>query len=890
MESIPHPEHPRPDRQRPHWRSLNGTWRFAFDAQGVGEQERWQRPGRGRSKDLRIVVPYPWESRLSGIAAPDYQGAAWYEREIAVPDEWEGLRPHLHFGAVDWSARVWLDGQLVAEHDNGYLPFSRDIGDLLRPGQTGTVTVRAFDVADAATLVGKQTPMWYTYSSGIWQSVWLEGRPPDHVSDVRFEPDLEAGRVDAVLTLEISVAGEYVVRLRSADESFPAVESRLQLTAGRHRVELRAAVPNARAWSPESPHLYDVEVELEPARRGIADRVSTYFGMRTIGRGRWHGHDYESILLNGEPVYLRGALDQAFHPDGVHAYPDDDTVRGDVQLARDLGLNMLRCHIKVNDPRYYYWADRLGVLVMYDIPCPMIDTPVMRRNWEATLRGAIDRDGGHPSVFAWVLFNETWGLEYHETPQGQAWVREMYRLCRGLDPSRLVEDNSAVRYDHVATDINSWHFYINDYDRARRHVERVVQETHPGSTFNFIGGATQDGQPLMNSEYAGLSAHMGDQDVSWSFKYLTTELRRHPKITGYVYTELTDVEWEHNGFVNYDRSAKEFGYDFWVPGMTVRDLNSPDLAGIDAPPCQTLPVGGTFTAPVLVSHMGAPLDGGRVVWRVDLLDRFGERRPVDEGGLAGPFERFTVTSAGTLEVTLPEEPGLATVAVWLEDGRGEVRSRNYVQVEVASGATPRQERLGSGWAVRFAPGSFERSGWDALEVAQGGAKVAALGAGWVEYVVALPSDVDWAAVRGVRLRFEASARAGLAKVGWPGGVQPSDYPQTEALKTPTDLEVLIEGTSVGRCRLPDDPADARGALSHHRGYHPGAYGELVELEVPADVVSAAVPRGRLGVRFEIGPGAEHRGGLALYGESLGRYPLDPTLFIDLEPLAGRRSA
>jgi len=302
--------------------------------------------------------------------------------------------------------------------------------------------------------------------------------------------------------------------------------------------------------------------------------------------------------------------------------------------------------MKNNDPRYFYWADRLGVLIMYDLPSPDIDTPQMRRTWEATLRGAIARDFNHPSIFAWVLFNETWALENPEPPEAQPWVRTMSHLAKQLDPPRLVEDNSPIRYDHVATDINSWHFYLTDYDQVRRHVERVVRETYPGSTFNFTGGARQDRQPLMNSEYAGISARMGDQDISWSFKYQTTELRRHAKICGYVYTELTDVEWEHNGFVNYDRSRKEFGYDFFVAGMSVRDLNSPDFVGFDAPPCQTMPPGSPVHLPVFVSHFGPPLGPACVTWRLEFTDRLAERRTLAAGPwtphprrLAPPTER-----------------------------------------------------------------------------------------------------------------------------------------------------------------------------------------------------------------------------------------------------------
>lgn len=878
-------EHPRPDHRRDPWLSLNGPWRFAFDPEMIGEQDRWHRPTAGRPKSLEINVPFPWESRLSGVAAPRYQGAAWYEREVTVPAEWTDLRPILHFGAIDWSARVWVNGHLVAEHENGFLPFAVDLGAFVRPGETATLTVRAYDVCDAATLIGKQVRRWYTHTSGLWQSVWLEGRPASHVVDARIEPDISHATARITATLAIARAGDFTLSLSSPDDEFSPEVGRFTLAVGIHEVALVVPIPSARLWSPESPYLYSLKVGLEPAVGSPPDRLTTYFGMREIRRGAPADKPHEYVLLNGEPVYLRGALDQAFHPDGIYTYPSDEDIRRDIAAAKALGLNMLRCHIKINDPRYYYWADRLGVLIMSDLPSPDLDTPRMRRTWEATLRGVVARDFNHPSVFAWVLFNETWGLEYHGTTEGQAWVRDMYYLAKRLDPTRLVEDNSPCLYDHVVTDLNSWHFYLNDYAQVRRHVQRVADETYPGSTFNFVGGEyVQDTAPLINSEYAGISARMGDQDIAWSFKYQTTELRRHSKIGGYVYTELTDIEWEHNGFLNYDRTRKEFGYDFFVPGMTVADLNGPDFVGLDLPPCQTLPPGAELRAPVFVSHYGVPMGGARVRWKVTFSDRLARRKDVSAGELAVIPRRFDVVEAESLRLTLPDENGLATIALWLEDDAGGVRCRNYVNVEVRAQATARQERTPEGWLLRFAPGDFVASSWPNPAVEPGGAKFAALGSGSVEYRVDLPEGLDPSRLSGLRLRFEAGARAGRAKVDWPERAQATDYPQTEERRFPTDLGVSVNGLTLGVASLADDPADARGALSHHHRYDPGSYGFLVDLA--ADVASLASLRAslarerRLTVRLAVAPDADARGGLALYGETLGCYPLDPTIILE----------
>jgi hypothetical protein len=929
------------------WANLNGRWRFSFDPRNVGEQMRWYRvphPDVGSSVSLtiadpfqgEIVVPFPWESALSTVGATDYKGAAWYQRVIEAPAEWaeedhasgprdaRGLpsaedtalastavganvtwrkKPFLCFGAVDWHARIWVNGQFAGEHSGGYTPFELDLSRYLRPGQPATLTVCVWDACDADTPLGKQTENWYTHSGGIWQTVWLEGRPPAFLSQVHITPRLESGTVvfAARIAADESAGGNYRLSVSSTDGSFPTVEETIEVAAGSSEHTLEVRVPDPRPWSPEESHLYDctVRLALEGDDAG-GDAVATYFGLRSISRGFWDGNPYEYVLLNGEPVYLRGALDQAFHPDGLHTYPSDDAIRADIQAAKDLGQNMLRCHIKVNEPRYYYWADRLGVLVMYDLPSASVYTPSARANWEQTFRAALERDYSHPSIFAWILFNETWGLEEHQTPASWTWVGEMFDLAKALDPTRLVEDNSACLYDHVVTDINTWHFYISDYDRARRHVERVVAQTHEGSAFNYVGhryphveGAEeyrQETEPLLNSEYAGLGARGGDKDISYSFKFLTTELRRHAKVCGYVYTELTDIEWEHNGLLNYDRTPKEFGYDAFVPEMTVADLNGADFVGLDCPPCQTLAPGSVFSAPAFVSHWDRrPLEGARLCWRITATDRFGDRCVVDQGERAIEPRRYAVTTAGTIEARVPEEPCLLTVAVWLEDGGGSVRARNYVNVDVSDGRPAvGVERTERGVAIRFRPGDFVDSAWPTPMLGPQGQKFGGGGAGWVEYALPVPEELDGAAVSGMRLLFEGAARTASSRIGWKRPWQPVDqhYPQTETRKLPTTVTVTVNGIPLGTTRLPDDPADARGVLSAHfsPNFEYASYGFLTTLEADAATarqILAASRNSELLLRFEI-PRIGWIGGINLYGERMGAFPVGPTLFIEVE--------
>ena len=296
-----------------------------------------------------------------------------------------------------------------------------------------------------------------------------------------------------------------------------------------------------------------------------------------------------------------------------------------MMIAKEMGLNGLRIHIKPDEPRRLYWADKMGVLIMEDMPNTWRQTPQARIAWERTMREAVVRDRNHPSIIVWVAFNETWGLgkaeDYKKDRDTQAWVGQMVDLIRGLDGhERLVEDNSPCNYDHIVnTDLNSWHFYIDNHDQARRHIEGVVAKTEPGSGFNYCPGLTQSSLPLINSEYGAVSAGGGDRDISWGLRDLTTQLRRQRKIQGFVYTELTDIEWEHNGLVNYDRTPKRFGYDTWLPDMRPNELLGADFIGYDAPPAIVGKPGQTITVPIFVSHFSDRQGPVKLRWWVERL-------------------------------------------------------------------------------------------------------------------------------------------------------------------------------------------------------------------------------------------------------------------------------
>lgn len=616
-----------------------------------------------------------------------------------------------------------------------------------------------------------------------------------------------------------------------------------------------------RLWDIDTPNLYDVTLELV-AEGTVIDRIFTYFGMRKVSIAKAPGGDYQYIYLNNRPIYLLGALNQSFSPEGVYTFLTDEAIRTDVERAKEFGFNFLRLHIKVDEPRLYYWADKLGLLFMCDIPNFGTYTEKAQARFEQTLRGNIARDYNHPSIISWCNFNETWGLggnEYKEMTDRQEWVREMYHLAKSLDTTRLIEDNSPCLYDHVETDINSWHFYINDYDRAKEHIANVVAETYPGSAFNYAGGNVQSDAPLINSEYGGISAGAGDKDISWCFKYLTNELRLHPKICGYIYTELQDIEWEHNGFMNYDRSVKEFGYDYL-------DINTLDFIAIDYPPGTTVTPGDQIKADIYASHFShKTITGTTLHWQLDTMSANGH---VTRGNVSGsveiPFPQYQVQHVHQLELRIPNvHPAVGTLYIWVTDHSGTVVARNFINFEHFVASTASVESNGSRLiSLNYAPGSVSESSWNEPTTSE--QLFSAIGSGYVEYEVSLPEGLSAADVAEIALVFEASSCYGGAR-------------QTEPEKHPSDVTISVNGVEIDTIRIPDCPADARGVLSYIHG-EPGIYGYLHNLKAdPSHILKGKADT--LTVRYEVKADAEAKGGFTLYGARIGRYPTGAHLLI-----------
>ena len=885
--TIDRGEYPRPTLVRNNapdggWLSLCGKWRFRFGDTGCDG------PPPDDDFDREIEVPFPWECFAAWGKAhersrdynEDYLCAAayldpadatledrryreaprqtvgWYRTTVTVPSEFAGRRVFLMFGAVDFKAEVWVDGAKVAEHEGGYLPFEADITDHVTPGRPTSITVRAEDPQDHLEQPAGKQIGWYERTSGIWQPVWLEARGGCWVDRVRIEPDVEGECVRVAVALGGNADGATVL-LEVLDDDGKALhaDGRLQpivFEPGRNGLKPIVSgdlpIPGPSLWEPDEPYLYRARVTM---RRGgeVLDTTVTRFGMRTVAVGTLPGTDTTCLLLNGRPLYLRGALAQNLNPFGLYTYPSVEMMREELIEAKSAGFNMIRVHIKIEDPVWLELADELGVLVMYDMPCFGRLTPLSKARYEAMLRGAIERDFSHPSVFAWVLFNETWGLggdAYKQDREAQEWVREMVRLARSLDATRLVEDNSPCLHDHVETDINSWHFYINDQEKAKRHIAEVVEKTYPGSPFNYAPGWTQNDAPLMNSEYGGIDAGMGDRDVSWCFHFLTNALRRHEQIAGYVYTELQDIEWERNGILNYDRAPKEFGYQ---PHL----INGPDLVVLDSALGTAAEPGERVVVPAFASLFSRDeIPAARLGWQVDLTDGLGRtRQAVTEGVREIDAPPYRVTDLGAIEFELPKESGLARLVAWLESADGLLLSRNWLWREMPSGGD--------------APGVVPLTNpeWIGFEgvAAEGDLWTGGDAAGEVRYRLRVPAGAG--AIKQFTLLAELSA--------WRPG-----YKQTDADTRPTDVTVVFAGRALDVITLPDSPCDARGALSGIRGVQ-CKYGYKIEVPVKGRALADALASGEpLQVAFRVEARAANVGGLMVFSARAGRYPFAPS--------------
>ncbi len=549
---VPLPEYPRPQMERTEWLNLNGKWDYMGGKDKADPVSAIMTP-KFPANPEKIWVPFAPEAELSDIARKD-EVNLWYRRSVTLPAQWKDKRILLHFGAVDRIAAIFINDRKVGTHKGGYGSFSFDITDYLKPG-TNTLVVGAYDPNDGLAPSGKNGPRGdYTFSSGIWQTVWMEPVEKEYISGIKLIPDINNNRLE--VTVSTTMSGLKVTATAMADGSQVA---RVEGTASE---KFYIPIPNPRLWSPKDPFLYDLKLELRNKRGQVVDVVKSYFGMRSIELGKVGG--VTRTLLNGEFQFHLGLLDQGYWPDGVFTAPSDEALLYDIELAQRTGFNVIRKHIKVEPQRWYYHCDRLGVLVWQDMPNlwepDFPDSVALRKQFREELKEMIDQHINSPSIVMWVPFNENWGA--FEVTDITDWIKK-------YDPSRLVNGNSGYNYapgyrpaygDPGNGDFNDLHNYgqINESHTPAPDDRRAASIGEFGGKGLYVRDHMW---PVRNNAYEILINKENLSDTYVKLIFDVEQMMVYRGVSAAIYTQTTDVEHEINGLVTYDRQVEKMEFD-----------------------------------------------------------------------------------------------------------------------------------------------------------------------------------------------------------------------------------------------------------------------------------------------------------------------------------------
>jgi len=580
------PDYPRPQLVRDAWQNLNGLWDYV-----VSEKSAEKIPSDYAGK---IMVPFPIEAPLSGVMKALLPGQLlWYHREFVIPDKWSGQRVLLHFGAVDWEATIYIDGQKLGSHRGGYDGFSFDITKYIKKGGSHNLVVSVWDASDREwQLHGKQTlrpgGCSYTACTGIWQTVWLEPVPESHIEELVSVPDLDKGILKLTINARtvpqtmkiVAVAtdgGKAVASISGniGEEITPQIRNNLvdffKATSTWVSTELQIPIKKAKTWSPDSPFLYGLTVYLKDADNKVLDSVTSYFGMRSVKVGR-DTQGNNRLLLNGKPIMMPGALDQGYWPDGVYVAPTDEALKFDIEFAKKVGLNTLRKHVKVEPQRWYYWADKFGVLIFQDMPTgncgdprtDMPSSPVAADQWKSEIEHIIDEKFSHPSIVVWDLFNEAFG--------GFDYIRNV-KWIEQKDPSRLVNESSGFPW-HGGGKVRDGHGGLNYKDPNGIGIisewgtaslgcaghqwphswSYGSYDPKTGKEMDFLAYYNKNKETAVLPDITPEAGIWLTNKVSDFFvRFLSNTAKTG--LSGQFYCQLTDVETECNGLISFDRAV-----------------------------------------------------------------------------------------------------------------------------------------------------------------------------------------------------------------------------------------------------------------------------------------------------------------------------------------------
>lgn len=568
-QQIPRSEYPRPQFVREGWMNLNGTWQFEIDHGDSGRNR-----GLVEKEKLadEILVPFCPESRLSGVEYKDFMRAVWYKRSFTLPKETEGKRVILHFGAVDYQTEVWVNQKSIGTHKGGYTSFSFDITDALQAGENEITVCAQDDTRSPHQPSGKQSPKYesygcyYTRTTGIWQTVWLEWVDSCYIKEVYLTPHAKEG------TISVRVVMSEPCTLKAAASYKGEPMGEASAASDGCTAEVTIPLYEKHLWNVGEPELYDLRLELEKEGE-VTDHMESYFGLRSV----WF--DGMKFMINDKPVFQRLVLDQGFYPDGIYTAPTDEALKGDIELSMAMGFNGARLHEKVFEARFLYHADHLGYLCWGEMANWGLDHSEdyaladFLNDWIPAVR----RDFSAPSIIGWCPLNETWNQNLRA--QRDDVIRMIYRMTKSIDPTRPCIDTSG-NY-HVETDIFDLHEYEQDVKKFASYYAAGAPLLHD----RYAKRQTYTpGLPVFISEYGGIWWSDEDKD-GWGYgervgsreefiaryKGLTETLLFNPDHFGFCYTQLTDVEQEQNGLYTYDRKPK-------LPSTIIRAINSQKAA------------------------------------------------------------------------------------------------------------------------------------------------------------------------------------------------------------------------------------------------------------------------------------------------------------------------
>jgi beta-galactosidase/beta-glucuronidase len=597
--SIPRPEYPRPQFVRADWLCLNGEWQFEIDGADSGKE-------RGlveQELSSKITVPFCPESPLSGVGHTDFMRAVWYRRELSIPAEWAGKNVLLHFQAVDYDTTVWINGQEAARHRGGFSPFSVDLRGFAGPGETAVIVVRARDENRTSQPRGKQSTQYapyscfYTRTTGIWQTVWLEPVPDVALRRTRLTPDLANGMIRLEQPLTNNRPGyrlEAALRTAQGVIATAACAADIDLAP---RLDLSIPAEHRRLWSPEDPYLYDVEIRLLDGAGKVVDQATSYAGLRSVSL------DGKKVRINGKSVFQRLVLDQGYYPDGVMTAPTDEDLVRDIRLAQEAGFNGARLHQKVFEERFLYHADRMGYLVwgeFADWGCsghgPQHDHQQPGVTYAAQFLEVLERDYSHPSIIGWCPLNETAQNISDRITALDDVTRALFLACKAMDTTRPVLDTSGYAHRVPEADIYDSHDYIYESDFTEGIANFRIRHSGLPEDRPFLNPDTARsgpnaakpawsipyrGQPYFVSEIGGFkwnpdtavksaAENQLDRKTSWGygsdpvsledfyhrFQAVCDILLDNSLMFGYCYTQLTDIYPEENGIFDFDRQPK----------------------------------------------------------------------------------------------------------------------------------------------------------------------------------------------------------------------------------------------------------------------------------------------------------------------------------------------